>query len=704
MAAYEQTESVEVEVEVEEGMSESELENVLAGEIQDATDYIDNVVSPARALAESYYLGEPFGNEEEGRSTVISMDVRDTVQAILPSLMRVFYGGEHTVEFAPTSAEDVQKASQATDYINYIFRRDNDGFAVLYSAFKDALVKGSGFVKWYWDSTDEIESYTLEGIDEIGLIALTSDPNVSIDYLESRATSENVDPATGEPVMIHDVRVTRTRPKGRVKVTSVPPEEILISRNARSLEEADLVAHRRYLTLSELVQMGYDYDEIEQFATSEDNFDFNAESRERNPTLGNSTDSSADPTMRRALYVESYIRADVDGDSVAELRRICSIGSEYKIFLNEPAEQLPFAVFMPDPEPHTFFGLSIADVTMDVQRIKSMVLRSSLDSLALSTHPRVGVVEGQASMDDVLNTEVGGIIRMRSPGAVVPFSVPFVGRDCFPMLEYMDLVRENRTGVSRAADGLDPAALQSSTALAVSQTIHAAQQRTELIARMFAETGMKKLFEGIFYLVNTRQDAERMIRLRNEFVPIDPRVWDSDMDVIVNVALGRGTEEERIAMLMQIAGKQEQILTTIGPDNPLVSIENYYQTLRQVIELAGFQDTQRFISDPADYQPQPQQPKEPTIDEQLIQVQTEDIQADILKKQAELELKREDMIMRDDRERDKTEMEGELRAAEINARYNASVNTEEIRAIAARDRKLIEQETAVETAVVRNLK
>ena len=704
MAAYEQTESVEVEVEVEEGMSESELENVLAGEIQDATDYIDNVVSPARALAESYYLGEPFGNEEEGRSTVISMDVRDTVQAILPSLMRVFYGGEHTVEFAPTSAEDVQKASQAPDYINYIFRRDNDGFAVLYSAFKDALVKGSGFVKWYWDSTDEIESYTLEGIDEIGLIALTSDPNVSIDYLESRATSENVDPATGEPVMIHDVRVTRTRPKGRVKVTSVPPEEILISRNARSLEEADLVAHRRYLTLSELVQMGYDYDEIEQFATSEDNFDFNAESRERNPTLGNSTDSSADPTMRRALYVESYIRADVDGDSVAELRRICSIGSEYKIFLNEPAEQLPFAVFMPDPEPHTFFGLSIADVTMDVQRIKSMVLRSSLDSLALSTHPRVGVVEGQASMDDVLNTEVGGIIRMRSPGAVVPFSVPFVGRDCFPMLEYMDLVRENRTGVSRAADGLDPAALQSSTALAVSQTIHAAQQRTELIARMFAETGMKKLFEGIFYLVNTRQDAERMIRLRNEFVPIDPRVWDSDMDVIVNVALGRGTEEERIAMLMQIAGKQEQILTTIGPDNPLVSIENYYQTLRQVIELAGFQDTQRFISDPADYQPQPQQPQEPTVDEQLIQVQMESIKADISKKTAELELKREDMIMRDDRERDKTEMEGELRAAEINARYNASVNTEEIRAIAARDRKLIEQETAVETAVVRNLK
>jgi hypothetical protein len=408
--------------------------------------------------------------------------------------------------------------------------------------------------------------------------------------------------------------------------------------------------------------------------------------------------------MRRALYVESYIRADVDGDSVAELRRICSIGSEYKIFLNEPAEQLPFAVFMPDPEPHTFFGLSIADVTMDIQRIKSMVLRSSLDSLALSTHPRVGVVEGQASMDDVLNTEVGGIIRMRSPGAVVPFSMPFVGKECFPMLEYMDLVRENRTGVSRAADGLDPAALQSSTALAVSQTIHAAQQRTELIARMFAETGMKKMFEGIFYLVNTRQDAERMIRLRNEFVPIDPRVWDSDMDVIVNVALGRGSEGERISMLMQIAGKQEQILTTIGPDNPLVSIENYYQTLRQVIELAGFQDTQRFISDPADYQPQPQQPQEPTVDEQLIQVQMESIKADISKKTAELELKREDMIMRDDRERDKTEMDGELRAAEINARYNASVNTEEMRAIAGRNRELIRQETAVETAVVRNLK
>ena len=699
MAEYETTETTEVlEIDNDEGMTDDELEGILAGELEDAIDFIDNVVSPGRAEAEAYYLGDPFGNEEEGRSTVISMDVRDTVQAMLPSLMRIFYGGEHTVEFAPTGAEDIEVAKQATDYVNYVFQRDNDGFGVLYSAFKDALVKKCGFVKFWWDSTDETETYELEGIDENDLASLNADPEISIEYLESTTSSEKVDQETGEPVAIHSVRVIRERPKGRVKLESVPPEELLISRNARSLEDADIVAHRRYLTLSELVKMGYDYDEIEQYATAEDNFDFNPESRVRNPLLTNSSESNTDPTMRRALYIESYIRADVDGDNVAELRRICTIGNGYKIFLNNPAEHIPFATFMPDPEPHTFFGMSIADVTMDIQRIKSMVLRSSLDSLALSTHPRVGVVEGQASMDDVLNTEVGGIIRMRSPGSVVPFSLPFVGKDCFPMLEYMDVVRENRTGVSRAADGLDPSALQSSTKLAVSQTIHAAQQRTELVARLFAESGMKKLFEGIFYLVTTHQDRERMVRLRNNFVPIDPRVWDAKMDVVVNVALGKGTEEERLAMLTQIASKQEQILATLGPQNPLVSMENYYSTLIQIVEMAGFKDTAKFISDPATFQPPPPEPEKPDVNEQLIQVQMESIQADIQKKAAELDLGREKMKREDDRRRDNDEATWLLKAAELEAKYGTSVDVAEIKALAERDREVIRQAANLQNA------
>ena len=679
----------DTEEQTEEGLTDDELQSIVVGEIEDAIDFIDNTVSPARAEAEKYYLGDQFGNEEEGRSTVVSMDVRDTVQAIMPSLMRIFIGGEHVVEFAPMNREDVEGARQATDYANYVFTRDNDGFGVLYQAFKDALVKKAGFVKFWWDSAEEVNTHELEGLDDESLAALNAEPEIQIDFLETFTDSENVDPNTGEPITQYKVRVTRTRPNGRVRISAVPPEELLISRSARSLTDSTIVAHRRYLTLSELVEMGYNYDDMEQYVTNEDAFGFNAESIARDPLLSDMRESS-DPTMRRVLYVECYMQADVDGDNVAELRRICTVGSEYHIVMNEPTDEIPFCSFMPDPEPHTFFGLSIADVVMDIQRIKSMVMRSSLDSLALSTHPRVGIVEGQASLDDVLNTEVGGIIRMRNPGAVVPFSVPFVGKECFPMLEYLDLVRENRTGVSRAADGLDPAALQSSTKLAVSQTIHAAQQRTELIARLFAETGMKTLFEGIFHLIIKHQDRERMVRLRNEFVPIDPRVWNADMDVIVNVALGKGTEEERMAMLTEIVGKQEQILQTLGPDNPLVTAEQYHNGLSQLIELAGFKDPSRFISDPAQYQG-PTEPPPPDINEQLIQVQMQSIQADIMKKQAELELDREKMQREDDRKRDEDEAQWVLKAAELRAKYGAEIDVAAIRAAADRDREILRQ-------------
>jgi len=383
---------------------------------------------------------------------------------------------------------------------------------------------------------------------------------------------------------------------------------------------------------------------------------------------------------------------DVDGDNRAELRKICTIGEEYEVYRNTPCDAVPFATFMCDPEPHTFFGLSVADLTADIQRIKSSVLRSTLDSLALSVHQRVAFVEGQANVDDLLNTEIGGVIRMRSPGAVQPFNMPFVGKEAYSMLEYMDLIRENRTGVSRAADGLDPSALQSSTQMAVAQTISAAQQRTELIARLFAEDGMKRLFEGIYRLVVMHQDSERMVKLRNEFVPIDPRFWTTSMDVVANVGLGRGTDMERMAMLRELLAKQEQILAQLGPVNPLVGQEQYYSTLTQLVELAGFKDTTRFFTDPANFNPPPPEPPKPDINEQLIQVQMADIQSEMERKMADLELQYQKMQLENDRLRDKQETELMLKVAEIEAKYGTQLDVANIRALAERDRALINKE------------
>jgi hypothetical protein len=361
---------------------------------------------------------------------------------------------------------------------------------------------------------------------------------------------------------------------------------------------------------------------------------------------------------------------------------------------NLPASYIPFADFPCDPEPHTspLEAMSIFDITRDLQEIKSEILRNTLDSLAQSIHPRTAVVEGQVNIDDVLNNETGAIIRMRAPGMVQPLTTPFVGQAAFPMMEYMDQIKEDRTGMSKAAMGLNADALQSSTKAAVAATISASQGRIELTARILAE-GMKKLFKGILFLVTTHQDKARMVRMRNEWVQIDPRFWDAGMDATINIALGNGDTNEKLQALMMIMSKQEQILQQLGPTNPLVTPMQFSNTLRKVVELSGFKDSTSFFQDiPADYQPpEPPAPK-PSPEEILAKVQAESIQADIQKKAAELELKRQQMLLDDDLARDKMAQDLYLKKYEIELKYKSQISTAEIDAAQNIDREAIRQQ------------
>jgi hypothetical protein len=679
-------------------MGDDELQGIVGKEIEDAIDYSDNWVSPYRATATEYYRGDPFGDEEEGRSQVVSMDVRDTVQAIMPSLMRIFHSTDRTVEYAPQGPEDVAAAKQATEYANYIINRDNNGFLHMHAAFKDALIRKVGVLKCYWDDQTKFETHDLTGLDDNALAALMSDPAAEIDIVASEPFGEpSFDPMTGEMLpapMIHAVRVTYTHPDGRVKLEAVPPEEFLISREAKSLEDADYVAHRRILTVSELVAMGYDYDEVVQMSSAHEDMATNIERTTRNRALNNEMNERHDPAMKKVLYVENYIKVDYDQDGIAELRKICTAGDGNKILMNEPCAIVPFATFCPDPEAHDFYGMSTADAVMDIQRIKSSIMRNTLDSLAMSIHPRVAIVEGMVNIEDVMNNEVGAIIRQRAAGQVQPMSMPFVGQQAFPVLQYMDEIKEARTGISKASAGLDAGALQSSTASAVQATVSAAQQHIELIARIFAETGMKQLYKIVLHLITTHQDRPRMVRLSNEFVPIDPRVWNANMDVSINVALGRGTDTERMMMLRQIAEMQKEAMSTMGPINPLTDMAKLSNTLKAMTELAGFKDVSQFWSDPAQFQPPPQEDK-PDINEQLIAVQIQQIQADIQKKAAELQLEREKMIMEDDRKRDELEAELFVKAEEMQAKYGTQLNVEKIRSDLAINREVMRAQSDV---------
>ena len=690
-------------------MDDTELQGIVAGELEDAVSYIDADVSPIRAKGTEYYRGDPFGNEEDGRSQVVAMEVRDTVSAMLPSLMRVFFSTENVVEYVPRGPEDVAGAQQATDYANYIFSNDNNGFMTTYALFKDSLVRKCGIAKYYWDEVEEVKIDDYSGLDDqtvqllmsegsdVKIVVSYPDPSIPMDMMQPQ-----IDPMTGQMMqmpqpMLHDVQIKRTTKDGRIKIMAVPPEELVIDRRARSFDDAGIIAHRQMATVDDLLQMGYELDEIEENISSTD-LDSNDEYLARQPlstTMGSG--DSLNPGQRRVLYVESYIRVDFDGDGIPELRKVCCMGSGYTVVRNLPASYLPFVDFPCDPEPHTspLEAMSIFDLTHDIQEIKSEVLRNTLDSLAQSIHPRTAVVEGQVNIDDVLNNETGAIIRMRAPGMVQPFSTPFVGQAAFPMLDYMDQMREDRTGMSKAAMGLDADALQSSTKAAVAATISASQGRIELQARILAE-GMKKLFKGILYLMTTHQDKPRMVRLRNEWVEIDPRVWNSSMDVTVNIGLGNGDTNERIQALTMIAGKQEQIIQQYGLDNPVVTPAMYIRSLQKIIELSGFRDASSYIQTlPADFQmPQAEAPK-PTPEEVLAQVQAQSIQADIQKKAAELELKREQMIRDDDYRRDQMAQDLMLKKYELELKYQTQISTAEIEARQSMDREAMAQESAI---------
>jgi hypothetical protein len=679
-------------------MDENELKGIVSKEIEDSIDFIDNWVSPLRATATEYYRGDPFGNEEAGRSQIVSMDVRDTVQAIMPSLMRIFNSTENTVEYAPQGPEDIDAAKQATDYARYVINRDNDGFLQIHAAFKDALIRKVGVLKCYWDDQTKFETHNWTGLDDNALAALMSDASVDVEVLASKQVGEPmIDQMTGAmlpPPMVHSVRATYTHPDGRVKMEAVPPEEFLISREAKSLEQASYVGHRRVVTVSELVAMGYDYDVVSDAGANYDDMESNIERYTRNKALTSEMNDRNDPAMKKVLYVESYIKVDYDQDGIAELRKICTVGDESVVLMNEPCSVIPFAVFCPDPEAHDFFGMSVADAVMDIQKIKSSIMRNTLDSLSMSIHPRMAITEGMVNLDDAMSTEVGSIIRQRANGAVQMLSMPFVGQQAFPVLKYMDELKEARTGISKASAGLDAGALQSSTAAAVNATVSAAQQHIELIARIFAETGMKQLYKIVLHLLTTHQDAPRMVRLTNDFVPIDPRTWNSNMDVSVRVALGRGTDTERMLMLKQIGEMQREAMQTMGAVNPLTDMNKLANTLKAMTELAGFKDTSQFWSDPAQFQPPPQDDK-PDINEQLIAVQIQQIQADIQKKAAELNLERDKMMMDDDRKRDELDAELFVKAEEMKAKYGTQLNVEKIRSDLAINREVMRAQADV---------
>lgn len=645
-------------------MSQISLKAAIQAAIDDSIGYVESETVEARKTALQYYLRQPLGNETEGKSQVVTGEVAEAVDGALPALLRIFTGSDQIVVADPTGPGDEAGAKQVTDYLNYIFMRDNPGVMILRDWFFDALLQKNGIVKAYWDDKIDVTKERYHGLTDDELALMLQDKDVEVVEQEVRSMPA-VDAVMAQQIMmaggevptfnLNDVVIQRKKKSGKVTVVNVPPEEFLISKNGAAIRgprAAPFVAHRCQVTRSDLIAMGFDEEQVNSLPAG-DALAYTPERVVRySPGEQPYDTQSGEMALQEIEVFECYILHDEDDDGIAELRQVFYAGNEILKKqngdeANEECDYIPFFSICPIPIPHKFFGNSLADRTIDLQLIKTTTTRQMLDNMYLTNDSKVWAVEGQANLDDLLTSTAGGVIRVKSPNAVGQFSVQNMAAQSFPMLQYLDEVQSKRTGVTAMSQGLDANILQNVTAAAVASMQQAGAGKIELIARIFAESGVKELFEGILHLVTKYQNQERIIRLRGQFVPIDPRTWANKYDLSINVGLGNGNRDQQMAMLQMVLAKQEQFIGTMGPANPFVSPAQYRNTLGRMVEAAGFKDSAEFFKvispqqDQAMSTPQPEQQQTPPEVQALMAKTQADIQAQQAKFQAEMQLARE---------------------------------------------------------------
>lgn len=625
-----------------ERLTPDQIQGLVASGLEDCRSY-NEILSVERTEATRDYNGEPLGNEEEGRSQVVVTELRDAVLGVLPSLVRVLLGADHPVEFVGTRPDEGPAAEQATEYVRAIFAEENPGFRNTVAVLKDGLIRRVGIFKWYHDPSAAVKAYRMEKLLPEQVKALELDPDVTI---------TKVIETKGQPEVT--VELTKKQGDGRIVVDAVPPDEFYINREARSIETAMIAAHVRDLTKGQLLDMGIDEGFINEAMSAKAPAESlnNLEAAARRPA---ESDNRPDPDMGAAnakiKYCEGFFRLDVDGDGVAELRKICTVGPGYKIVpgSNIPWDHIQFSLFSPDPEPHTAIGHSWRDRLKDIQRIKTGVLRGTLDSLSLAMYPRMTYEQGYVSVADMLNTAIGAPIRMTKPGAVQEFRHVFVGADTLPFMQFMDDLTERRIGRNNGVAGLDADALQSTEKGAVQAAIQGSQEQAEMLARIFAEETLKPMFKGILTLLIKHRPRKQVVRLRGQWVELQPDAWNVNMDVRVNVALGQGFTDRKIQTMLGVAGQQKEILATYGPSNPLVSVAMFRNTIARVLMLQGVMDVDSYFK-PVDpnWEP-PQAPPQPTPEQILAEAEQNMAHEKTIKelaiKKDELELKRQQMEM-----------------------------------------------------------
>ncbi|MBS0257248.1 MAG: hypothetical protein JSR13_05975 [Proteobacteria bacterium] len=656
-------------------VDEAELKALLAAEIRDAENFSSSEEMTERVRALNYYNGiMPDTPHQEGWSSFKSRDVADVIGWVLPGIIRVFSASDRMVDYEPERPGDEQFCDQASDYANYVFWRDNDGYRILWDATHDSLLLADGIVKTWWDDSEECEYAVRTGLTDQDIAILLEDGDIEI--IASKAGEpllqnvEQIDPLSGQPVSMqvevptYDIKTKRVTSRGRIRIQSIEPENFLKDRESISIADARFVAHRDpFMTRSRLVEMGFDKDVVE--ALPRYNWSYARMSEEATARDAWQIGSAqGDKSTDRIEFYECYIKADVNGDGIAETVLAYYAGAEgagelldWEIWDDEtPFDQIPC-----EPVPHRFTSRSLAGEVMDVQQIKTTIFRQLLNNTYQVNNPQKVVETGSIiNMDELVNPTIGGTLLKKTNSAPIQYNVvPSIMQEALGALGTMDQVVEMRTGVSRATMALDPETLQNQTATANNNARDAAYSQIELIARNQAELGWKKVFGKILRLIVKHQDQPRTIRLRDEWVVVDPREWNAAMDATINVGLGTGSRDRDMAMLNTVLNQQiamtDRFMAGGMSDMAIDMLPRIRRTLVKIIEAAGIK-----MAD--SYYPDIKIQDLPAIKQMVAQMQSQPdpkVQAEMQKMQTELQFKQVDMQMQAQKQQSGAELKRE---------------------------------------------
>lgn len=614
-------------------MTEDQLRTVLDHELQQSVSWSNSTIREEQERNLQYYLGLPMGNEVEGRSQIISWDVFEIIESAMPGFIEPFFSGDNIGEFAPRQPDDEAFADQATDLVNYVIKDQNDGFILFNTWIKDGLLSKVGIVRASWQSQDpKKEEY--ENLTEEQVTQLVSDQAVTVKEVIAKVP-EGIPPeaiaqaqAMGQQIpQIYDISIERAMP-GRVKCENVRPEAFVISRGAKSVKTATLIGEMVIYTRSDLKEMGFDGSaEVNDYDDQAVLMDEVIDDIRGELPFRRVDGDSADPALEEIRLFRGFMKADYNGDGIAEYRRVLVGGN---MFLeNEEVEDQEYCVITPIPMPHRVIGMAYADPAADIQRLKTSLTRQFLDSVYLANNPRTYInTEANVNLDDLLNQRIGGIVRGKGPAdqAFAPMQTTLVATESLEALQFADTMRETRLGITRYNQGLDAESLNK-TAAGIQKIFNAADKRQAMTLRIMAETGIKDLFRLVLKLLCKHQDQEMTIRLRGEWVTFNPREWNPDMDVTIAVGIGSGDKTETLMMLQQfmLYAQQAALVGVIKPEN----VYEFGKMLLRNMKLKGAED--KLLSDPAK-----QPPQEPQPNPDMIKAQ-----AEVQSKQAELQLKQQ---------------------------------------------------------------